>query len=152
MRIHHDRVAFAGKVNAEIVGIDRHRANRPHSAGHRLRVDGDGDRPCGPGDAELTGESEMFRPAAKHRYWCWVQRENREGIVASPEEVSVELIAVLSACLLPAGLLERPLGRKKKIGLDDLATVIFSSGSTREPKGVMLSHYKVISMNVSWAR
>lgn len=55
--------------------------------------------------------------------------------------------AFLMARLLPAGALERALGRGKKVELDDLATIIFSSGSTGEPKGVMLSHYN-ISANV----
>jgi acyl-[acyl-carrier-protein]-phospholipid O-acyltransferase/long-chain-fatty-acid--[acyl-carrier-protein] ligase len=54
-----------------------------------------------------------------------------------------KLCALLSAWLLPTGLLERSLGRAKRATLDDLATVIFSSGSTGDPKGVMLSHYNI---------
>ena len=63
--------------------------------------------------------------------------------MSAPPSAGEKLCALLSAWLLPVAWLERSLGREKKATLDDLATVIFSSGSTGDPKGVMLSHYNI---------
>ncbi|OQW30238.1 MAG: permease [Nitrospira sp. SG-bin1] len=54
-----------------------------------------------------------------------------------------KIIAALLALFAPSRLIERACGQTTPLTPDSLATIIFSSGSTGEPKGVMLSHFSI---------
>ena len=54
-----------------------------------------------------------------------------------------KLQATLLALFAPCRMIERACGQTTALTPDSLATIIFSSGSTGEPKGVMLSHFSV---------
>jgi acyl-[acyl-carrier-protein]-phospholipid O-acyltransferase/long-chain-fatty-acid--[acyl-carrier-protein] ligase len=81
-----------------------------------------------------------------------------EDALAVPR-FSEKLAALLFAWFVPSALLRGALRAKKQLNspvvpetkgrkpspVDQLATVIFSSGSTGDPKGVMLTHYNIMS-------
>ncbi|MGZ9151450.1 MAG: MFS transporter, partial [Nitrospira sp.] len=65
--------------------------------------------------------------------------------VAKTIGTGVKVTAALLALFAPCRLIERACGQTTPLTPDSLATIIFSSGSTGEPKGVMLSHFSVDS-------
>src|SRR5437016_6989973 len=65
--------------------------------------------------------------------------------LAKAPKLSERVAAALATVLLPTRAFMRFAGADAAPTLDNLATIIFSSGSTGEPKGVMLTHYNIAS-------
>jgi acyl-[acyl-carrier-protein]-phospholipid O-acyltransferase / long-chain-fatty-acid--[acyl-carrier-protein] ligase len=84
--------------------------------------------------------SRLFLEKAK--LTCPAEPIYLEDLAGKPR--LTEKLAVLALFPLPPKPLERVLSGKTA-SLDDLATVIFSSGSTGDPKGVMLTHWNIRS-------
>jgi acyl-[acyl-carrier-protein]-phospholipid O-acyltransferase/long-chain-fatty-acid--[acyl-carrier-protein] ligase len=53
--------------------------------------------------------------------------------------------ALILALIFPVRLIESICGARRRIEVDDIVTVIFSSGSSGDPKGILLSHFNIDS-------
>ena len=67
--------------------------------------------------------------------------------LAQKPRLGEKIGALLAACLFPTRAIQAFVGAERPATLDDVATIIFSSGSTGDPKGVVLTHFN-ISANI----
>ena len=84
---------------------------------------------------EFVEKAKLDLPAGPTIVWL----EDLAARIGKKDKV----VAAVLACFAPSRVIERSCGQMNPLSVDDLATIIFSSGSTGEPKGVMLSHYSV---------
>lgn len=99
----------------------------------------------------VSVQSSIEKCGIKYIITSKALKEKLRGLPAFEGEVYLEdLVKEISPISkISAWAKARFMPRRKlipeQIGADDLATVIFSSGSTGEPKGIMLTHYNIQS-------
>ena len=88
--------------------------------------------------------SRVFAEKAKFELPEGVKILWLEDIAAELGLLSKAAAAFLALCA-PVRWMERSLNPGRSISIDDTVTIIFSSGSTSEPKGVCLTHFNIDS-------